>query len=110
MSLEWLKHAFAVGPAAPFEPTQPQRELVDRLCREIVARRLTTPALLFLESVSPLGFLTGQALQFFEPCLTAFGGAQACEQFATMLEHRGSIDWLSRRLEEIAREQAPRSG
>ena len=63
MSLDWLKHAFAVGPAGPFEPTEAQRELIDRLCRQIVARELTTPALLFLESVGPLGFVTSQALR-----------------------------------------------
>jgi hypothetical protein len=105
MSLDWLKHAFAIEPASAFEPTEVQRELVDRVCRQIIVRELTTPAMLFLETVRPLNYVTGQTLQFFTPLLSAVGGATAAEQFATFLEHRGSIDYLCRRVEELSREE-----
>lgn len=105
MRLDWLKHAFAVAPGEPFEPTEPQRELIDRLCRQVVARELTTPALVFLESVSPLNFVTSQTLRFFGPCLTALGGKQAFDELTAILEHRGAIPYLCRRLEELARER-----
>ena len=105
MRVAWLKHAFAVAPPGPFEPTEPQRALIDRLCRQVVARGLTTPALVFLESVSPLNFVTSQTLRFFGPCLTALGGQQACDELTEILEHRGAIPYLCRRLEELARER-----
>ena len=110
MRLDWLKHAFAIEKSGTFAPTDAQKLLIDRLCRQITARELTTPALLFLETLAPLNFVTSQALQFFAPLLTAFGGAQACDEFAAFLEHRGSIDYLCRRIEEIDKERMPPPG
>ncbi len=104
MRLEWLKHAFAVAPGEPVQPTDAQRALIDRLCRQVVARGLTIPALVFLESVSPLNFVTSQTLRFFGPCLTALGGRQACDELTMILEHRGAIPYLGQRLRELARE------
>lgn len=105
MSLDWLKHAFAIEPAGTFEPTETQRALVDRVCREVVDRELTTPALLFLETVRPLNAISAQTLQFFAPLLAAAGMSKATEDLATFLEHRGSIDFLCRRIEELDRDR-----
>lgn len=103
MSFDWLKHAFAIESAGAFEPTEMQRDLVDRLCRQIVARELTTPALLFLETVRPLNGVTAQTLQFFAPLLSAAGAGKTTDELAAFLEHRGSIDFLCRRIEELDR-------
>lgn len=108
MSLEWLKHAFAVEKADSLDPTESQRLLVDRLCRQIVARELTTPAVLFLETVRPLNYVTSQTLQFFAPLVSAAGGAAAVAELAAFLEHRGSIDYICRRIETMVNEP-PRS-
>lgn len=104
MSLDWLKHAFAIDRAEDFEPTETQRALVDRLCREVVARELTTPALLFLETVRPLNSVTAQSLQFFMPLLSTAGISKATEDLAAFLEHRGSIDYLCRRIDELSQD------
>ncbi|MSR58731.1 MAG: hypothetical protein EXS05_13940 [Planctomycetaceae bacterium] len=101
MTLEWLKHAFAVEKADSIEPTEAQRVLIDRLCRQIVARELTTPALLFLETVRPLNYVTSQTLQFFSPLVSAAGGAAAVTELAAFLEHRGSIDYICRKIETM---------
>lgn len=109
MLRDWLQHAFSVEAAGPAEPTEAQRLLLDRLCRQIVARDLTTPSLIFLETVRPLNFVTGQCLRFFAPILESLGDSRACEVLAGFLEQRGSIDWLCRRIEELDRERASES-
>jgi hypothetical protein len=103
MAYDWLKHAFAIEPEGPVEPTDVQRAIIDRLCRQVHARGLETPALIFLESVRPLNFVSSQTLHFFAPVLSAIADAQACNELAAFLEHRGSIDYLCRRIEELSK-------
>ena len=102
--LDSLKHAFAVESDAAVEPTESQRLLVDRLCREIVRRQMTTPALLVLESSRPLGFLAAQTIHFFTPLISAVTDADGHKQLAGFLEQRQSIEYLCRRLEELEAE------
>ena len=68
--LDELRHAFAVEPIGAVEPTDAQRKLIDQLCREIARRRLTAPAILYLEMSRPLGFVTAQAIHFFSPIIS----------------------------------------
>ena len=99
--MQWLKHAFAVEPPGPAEPTEEQRAVVDRVCAEIVRRRLTTASLVFLEMSRPLNFLGSQALHFFAPFVSVLTNAQGHKHFATFLERRGSIDYICRQIEEL---------
>ena len=93
-----LKHAFAVDQLDSVAPTPQQQSIIDRLCREIVRRRLSTPALMFLEMSRPLNFIGAQAMHFFTPLVSAVTDAQGFEQFALFLEQRGSIDHLCRQI------------
>jgi hypothetical protein len=104
--MHWFKHAFAVEGPEDFRPTDSQQELVDRICRQIVARELTTPAMLFLESVQPLNYLTSQSMQFFRPLISLVGPAATYEEVAALLERRGSVEFLIRRLEHHAAAQS----
>ena len=109
--MRWLKHAFAVDPPGPAEPTDAQRDVVERICREVVRRHLTTPALLLLEMSRPLNNVTAHLIHFFTPVLSAFADATTTREFARFLERRGSIEFLCRRIEDIeadatCREQA----
>lgn len=108
--MQWLKHAFAVESEKSMAPTDEQRAVVDMLCRQIVRRRLTTPALLFLEMSRPLNYLGAQAMHFFTPLVSAVADAAATEHFARFLERRGSIDFLCRRIEELESRAAGRDG
>jgi hypothetical protein len=101
MAWDWLKHAFAIEPEGPIAPTDEQRAIIDRLCRQVVARGLTTPALVFLESVRPLNYISAQTLQFFAPILSVVADRQACDELAAFLEHRGSLDFLCQRIGEL---------
>ncbi len=107
---DWIKHAFAVESPGPAEPTPRQVEIVDRLCREVVRRRLTTPALLALEMSRPLNFVTSQAIHFFDPIVRGLTDADAPREFADFLEHRGSIDYLAGRIEALEAEASRREG
>ena len=99
--MTWLAHAFAVDPPGPAQPTETQRLIVDRLCREVVQRRMTGPALLSLELSRPLTYVSAQALHFFQPFLTVLMDAAAYDEFAAFLEQRGSIDYICGRLETL---------
>ena len=104
--MQWLKHAFAVDPQGPVEPTEQQRTVVDRVCREVVRRGMVTPALMFLEVSRPLNYLGSQAMHFFAPIVSMATDVEGYEQFAAFLEQRGSIDYLWRRIEELEAESS----
>jgi hypothetical protein len=100
----WLSHAFAIDPEGPAEPTEEQAEIIDRLCREIVRRRLTAPALLSLEVSRPLNYVGSQFLHFVRPILAVMLDTRRLEHFATFLESRGSVETLVARLESAENE------
>ncbi|MGH7200971.1 MAG: hypothetical protein ACREJB_10235 [Planctomycetaceae bacterium] len=102
--MQWLKHAFAVDPPGPIEPTDEQRPVVEAVCRQIARRHLATPALAFLAMSRPLNYLGSQALHFFAPFISAVTDAEGHKHFAAFLEKRGSIDYLCRRIEELEAE------
>lgn len=101
--MNWFKHAFAVKPSLP-EPTEEQRLLVDRVCREIVRRRMAAPALAFLEMSRPLNFLGAQALHFLAPIISLVVEDSQHRAFAEFLERRDSVDILCRRIETLEAE------
>ena len=102
--MRWLKHAFAVDPPGPAEPTELQREVTDRVCREIVRRRLSTPAILFLEMFRPLNYLSSQMMHFFTPIAGVLLDPKGYQAFATFLGRRGSVDYLHQRIERFQQE------
>lgn len=110
MAWDWLKHAFAIEPEGAIAPTPEQRAIIDRLCRQVVARGLSVPTLIFLESVRPLNYISAQTLQFFAPILSVVADRRACDDLAEFLEHRGSVDFLCRRIEELEKSSTINEG
>ena len=92
--MHWFKHAFAVDPPGPAEPTESQQQAVDRIADEVIRRGLTTPTLMALEMSRPLNFIGSQALHFFSPFVSVFTDAAGYRQFAKFLEQRGSISYI----------------
>lgn len=74
--------------------TDQDEALIERLATEIVRRRLTTPAILFLESVKPLNFIGSQFLVFLDPIVRLFLTIPEYQRFARLLEERGTIERL----------------
>lgn len=102
---EWLRHAFAVEPGDSVDLGEADRELIDRICREIVRRRLATPALLVLEMHRPLNYLSAQMLHVFEPAISVVTDTAGYNRFAHFLAQRGSIDYLVGRIEALGEEK-----
>lgn len=107
---EILGRAFAVDPPGPAEPTEAERPIVDRLCREVVRRGMTAPALLALECSRPMNFLGSQAMHFFQPMASVLVSQRHWDSFAAFLERRGAIEFLARRIEELEQERAASEG
>jgi hypothetical protein len=103
--MNWFRHAFALelpGPSGRIEPTEVERAIVDRLCRTLVRRRMTVPAVAFLEMSRPLHRVAAQALYFFQPVASLALTGDDYNRFARFLEKSGSIDYLCRRIEDFA--------
>lgn len=98
---KWLAHAFAVRGDEADAPTELEESVADSICREITVRKLTTPALVFLESVRPLNYVSSQLMHFFSPLVACLCQPQKYDAFARFLERRESVDYLCRRLEEL---------
>jgi hypothetical protein len=108
---EQIRHAFAVDRPGPAEPTPPQREPVDWLCKLAARKSLTGPALVALELCRPLNWVFAQGMHFFRPGVWAVTPDRffaRYRSFAEFLEHRGSIEYMVRRVEQFEQELAAR--
>ena len=93
MSLkESLRHAFALGDDASFGDAE--KALAEKLADFVVRRSMGEAALMLLESMRPLSFLSSQALHALQPFATAVFNPDEYRRFAAMLENRGSIPLL----------------
>jgi len=80
--------------------TDDERSMLDDLADGITRRRLTPAALFFFESMKPLGFVSSQMLLFFRPIVEAmWPNPVTYDRITKVLERRGSIELLLRRLE-----------
>lgn len=95
------KHAFHVDDPMTIAPTEMQKEAIDKLCRGIIRRGLTTPAVIGVEMGRPLNFIGSQTMHFFTPLIAAFVPTDGWKAVAEFLEHRGSADWIRNRIEEL---------
>jgi hypothetical protein len=83
--------------------TDDERTLLDELADGIARRRLTPAAMFFLESVKPLGFVGSQMMVFLRPMISViWTNPTRWDQLQAILEKRGSIELLLRRLEARA--------
>ena len=74
--------------------------LLDELADAIVRRHLGTPALFFLESMRPLGFIGSQLMIVLRPLvLVAWPDPRRWDGVQRVLEVRGATELLCRRLE-----------
>jgi hypothetical protein len=97
--IDGFKHAFATG-----EETLADNEidLIRKLADFVVRRNMSVPAVMFLESVRPLNFVSSQAMVFFKPLLSRFFTRDEYDKLAIILEKREVIDLLIREIEQKA--------
>ncbi len=79
-------------------------ELIDKIARMIVQRRLGVVAIVLLESVKPLTFLGSQLMVFMDPFVSAFFKPDDYRLFYEMIEDRKNIDKLIERIEKYENE------
>ncbi len=74
-------------------------KLIDDIARAIVRRKLTVPAIVFLESVKPLTFLGTQVMVFLDPFIGAFFAPEKYRRFYNLMEDRKNVELLISRIE-----------
>jgi hypothetical protein len=85
-----LQNAFSLeSPHGPF--TDEDRQLLDKLARKIVARRMAMPAVLFLSSVRPLNAISSQAMVFLRPFATGLVNKAAYDRITEIVDRRKGI-------------------
>lgn len=102
----FLRNAFALDDGKPCEPSPEEREVLERLAAEIARRRMTGPAVTFLEMSRPLNGLGAAAIHFFTPLAATLANPVALKRFAEFLDKRGSVEVLCTMLEAAERAQA----
>ncbi|MFQ5413420.1 MAG: hypothetical protein ACE5E6_03080 [Phycisphaerae bacterium] len=108
--MSWWRHAFAVDPPGPAEPTEDEQPVVDAMLNKVVRRGMVTPTILALESLRNMNYIASQVLTFAGPVATVLLPPKDYERFAGFLERRGSVDYMIRRLEALdAERKAPGS-
>lgn len=95
-----IRHAFAVEDPEDFTPTELERAAAEKVCREIVRRRMILPTSMLLEMSRPLNYLGAQALHFFTPFASVLVDGRSWEDFASFVERRGSVEYLIRMLDD----------
>ena len=81
-------------------------QLIEAAARGVVRRRLDVPAILFLEMHRPLASLASTAVTFAQPTLGALFGFRRMAEWAALLDDRGNIERLIRRIEELVEERS----
>jgi hypothetical protein len=107
-----MKEAFRIEPDESFVPSERQKQIIDKLADWVVRRKLTLPAVMTLESLTPLNYLGSQTMVFFQPFATVFLNPADYKEFQQMLEHRDSIHFVIQAIEtrEQTREQNKAGG
>lgn len=118
-----LRQAFAIESYDESSLTEEERTALDDLARSIHVRRMTAPAIMFIESNRHMNFLGSQLIVMAEPVadlaspvlnpiLKRFGMHLPLKELPLLqaaLEKRYSVEYLVQRLEHYAAE-APQTG
>ena len=86
-------------------PQDEQRELLEKIAMQVVKRRLTAPAILFLEMCKPLNFLGSQILITLNPFVQAVFNTTEYQKFALIIEKDANVELLIRLMEELDGEE-----
>ena len=76
------------------ELSSEQLKLLHRLANKVVQMRMTTPAILFLESVRPLNYVGSQVMVFFAPVVQIVFSSPEWDQLQQVLEKRESLGYI----------------
>jgi hypothetical protein len=107
-----FRHIFSSEPKGSKEEkkelTPEQQEILDKIAKKVVLWKMTTPAILFLESVKPLNYIGSQMLVFFEPFVQTLFSWKEYDEFRKMMEERESVERLLQTIEKFDSEAQAR--
>ncbi len=89
---------------------QERDALIERIAQGIIRRGMETPAVLFLEMHKPLSFMASQGLVVTTPLIAPILGFDNVQIAVKLMEDRGNIERLIRRIEELAGERGHGKG
>ena len=83
-----------------------EQEMIEKIASTIVKRRLSVPAILFMEVLKPLSFFGAQTLNFFGPIIESLMKKEnRYYDFTSFLEDRSNIERILIRIEELENER-----
>ncbi len=80
-------------------------DLTERIAKRVVAARLETPAVMWLEMNKPLAFIASQALIVGTPFLGLVVNPEDVAAFSNLLRDRQGVERLICRIEELSMER-----
>ena len=83
--------------------TSDDKAFLSKLANKIVALKLITPSIFFLEMVKPLNFIGSQTMVFFGPIISAFVKADSYYRAAELFEQHSSVEFLICELERLGK-------
>ncbi len=80
--------------------TPEQDEVLEKVAKKVVEKRMTVPALMFIESVKPLNFIGSQVMVFFEPIVQTIFDFKGYTIFREAIEDRENVELLMQKIEK----------
>ena len=96
---EKLSHAFAVNEGEALKPED--LEFLQKVVDIIKRRKMEIPAAFFFHMLTPLNFVSSQALIVLEPLLGPFFKQEDYERIVRILSHRQGMQIFVDKLENI---------
>ncbi|MEO0288782.1 MAG: hypothetical protein ABIN00_04020 [candidate division WOR-3 bacterium] len=82
-------------------PLERKEEILKKIATSIVKRGLTAPAIMFLESIKPINFISAQLMIFLEPIILTFFNISEYREASLIFEERDSVEKLIKYIEEF---------
>lgn len=83
-----------------------EQELIEKIAKKVVDRRLSVPAVLFMEVLKPVSFFGAQTLNFFGPIIESLLKPEnRYYDFTSFLEKRENVEKIMQRIEELENER-----
>ena len=96
-----FNHAFSIEKRDDELSDDEDVKLLTKLANGITNRKMSAPAILFLETLRPMSYLGSQAMAFFKPFCTMIFRKTEYEEILKVLEKRESVTKLIQLLEKI---------
>jgi len=78
-----------------------EKLLLTDFAQKIVEKKISVPAIFFLESTKYLAFLGSQMLVFFGPIITSFTNSKKYYKVVNLLEEKNNIEYLIKKIESF---------